>query len=325
MPPIVKTKNLVLKKPPATIQTIENYFTSNDIITTDQEGLLKALTAVGFPVPMATRFASDFFVVGDPDKYGWIDTEDFIQEYQRMQIFKSVRAIISNLANYDLDHDGQISKSELMVVFVEQMGPEYAARSLYRVFDSVDRDGNGLLSEEELQEWYQKEELKVREKRAKAQNHKNSSKPQALPKKVEVKIDHDVFRDLEPGTELPQEKLEEIWEKYDKDMSGELVTKELFNVVNDLFDALLIIAPLIMEPMLSAYKLPENVIASKIESMRTKFASVDRKEIAQLFMSALDKDNDGTVSKSEFMAQFNAALSSSYKLYGQGSVQGFVS
>jgi len=303
---IVKTKGLQLQPPVCSIQALEDYFHDKEILTTDANGLSAALKNMKFEEKQADKFAKDFFVVGDPDNYGWIDVEDFLGEYTRMLIFKAMRVLLSSLDTYDTDHDGEINADELKAVLDKMLGVEYSARKVFQILKAVDSDASGKMSESELQKWYTVEDAKIKKKR-KLVKRENKRRTQCY-KKTKPKTNHKVWKDLHLGTEISQEQLEEIWLKYDKDHSHTIDSKELQKIVKDLFNTLIDTVPLIMKPMLEGFGIEEKEIEAKIQETTAKFADADIKEVTKDFLAAMDSDNDGSVSKHEFFTTFNAAL-----------------
>lgn len=299
-----------LKAAPVTVQEMKDFFDEDGVFTFDQDHLAQCLKNE-FKLPNAKDMAKGFFRIADPHGDGWVDVEDFLEEYIRMQLFRSIRAIINNHEIYDTDKDGHISKQELKEVLSSQLGATDADRMTEKCFRAMDKDNSGDLSQQELKDWYAGEEESVKKHRkainAMDKEAKKKKRDKRKKQKEEVaSIAKDCFEEMPPGTELSFEELTAVWDKYDKDQSGRLDKEEMQNVLDDLFLSLQGHVGEHVRATLKAAGVGEDEIKMNIDEAVEKLQRMDTKKLASKFIKQMGGSKE--VSQEEFLEQFQVVL-----------------
>lgn len=229
------------------IEVMKTHFEDEGITTTDQKGLEDVLEALnkdkrfGFDEKTRKAYAKGFFrMAGDA---GWIDVEDFIDEFIRMNIFKAVRNVVKDMDAWDDDGDGGISQQELLLALSPLLGETEAARRVTYCFKKIDTNKDNMLTKKELQDWYKIEEQNLKDRRGgkkvlKETEHERKIRRQKRSQEA-TEIAGECFEGTLPvGTELTDVEIQAIWNKYDADDSGTIDGDEMDGLVRDLLQSL---------------------------------------------------------------------------------------
>eukprot|EP00471_Norrisiella_sphaerica_P012156 CAMPEP_0184494836 /NCGR_PEP_ID=MMETSP0113_2-20130426/29681_1 /TAXON_ID=91329 /ORGANISM="Norrisiella sphaerica, Strain BC52" /LENGTH=787 /DNA_ID=CAMNT_0026880741 /DNA_START=194 /DNA_END=2554 /DNA_ORIENTATION=- len=125
-----------------------------------KEETIKMLKLCGMKEKEAKRNVDDFFRIADTDNSGTISWEEFVEEYVRMQLAKSINDVHGYFHSVDKNGDGAIDMDEFKDCLVHMFGPVEAGRQARHLFESIDENGDGKIQLEELKKWYK---LRARE------------------------------------------------------------------------------------------------------------------------------------------------------------------
>lgn len=300
------TKGSQQKLPDAPIIYTEMEQAFEEVFCLDQDGLTDHLKEFGFK--NAKSMAKGFFRLATSDLPDdkWVDTSDFLEEYVRMQLFRSIRAIINNHELYDDDKNGRISRKELNDVLVSQLGVQKAQRLVDECFIKMDKDDSGDLCEDELKNWYKEQEDTVKAHRHTLKAMDRETKKKRREKKVRIKkACSDIARDfgeMPPGTELEQHELLVVWNKYDKDHSGTIDRGELQSILDDVIESLQSQLESHVRSTLLSAGFDETEIQSNVDEAKEKVAKINTAKLAKKFIEQMGED--GQVLQNEFLDKF---------------------
>lgn len=133
----------------------------------DDNGMISAgdlydlLMESGADDDKAASHVSGFYSKLKMDSDEFVNADDFLDEYMRMQNYVAMKQIQSLMTENDTNNDGSLNMDEFMMLLIKNVGAGEAAATTAKIFQEIDKDQNGSLSLEELATWYfQKEEIR---------------------------------------------------------------------------------------------------------------------------------------------------------------------
>lgn len=308
-----------LRPPPCSVQTMRDVFESKDCFTLDRDSMQKFLLEFGFSSHKAANHATNFFKKADAQGSGWVDVDDFINEFIRMQTYIAIREVVCNMAAYDADHSGDISRQELQAVLVVMLGIHDGAKKAASLFQTIHGDLSGSLSKEELLAWYKKEDARVRLQRqalpkAKQAAHQRGRRRKEKKVLARAKTEFlSFFSGLPLGTELSEEQLGAVWQRFDADKNGYIDSTEMVGLLGHLIAHMKLCCTALVTTTLEAYGLSAAEIALQISKLQAGLARLEPELLSPRFMELLDLDSDGHISLPEFLLSFNTVLVSAQR------------
>mmetsp|Transcript_47802 Transcript_47802/g.79190 ORF Transcript_47802/g.79190 Transcript_47802/m.79190 type:complete len:781 (+) Transcript_47802:128-2470(+) len=140
--------------------------------TVTEDTLIEILMAFGMDHQTAFEEAHYFFEVNDVTSSGVVDVDEFCTEYVKRQNFKLINCIRKNFVHIDVDSSHSLEKEELIQVLMGDTDYNFthheAVDQVKMIFKEVDENGDGMLTIEELEDWYAAEALRARKKREQA-------------------------------------------------------------------------------------------------------------------------------------------------------------
>jgi len=119
-----------------------------------QEKVAAALVSLGLDGTTAERHARDFFGYADPKHTGFVKVSDFVQEWTRMQIFKSVRYLLFLQQKRSQTTDQAVKSDEIKKVLSEQVGSEFGEKYYGDLLFLVESDGSKGVPMKDIALWY---------------------------------------------------------------------------------------------------------------------------------------------------------------------------
>jgi len=119
-----------------------------------QEKVVAALVSLGLDGTTAERHGRDFFGYADPKHTGFVKVEDFVHEWTRMQIFKSVRYLLHLQQKRSQSTDQAVKSDEIKKVLSEQLGSDVSEKQYLDLLYLVENDGSKGVPMKDIALWY---------------------------------------------------------------------------------------------------------------------------------------------------------------------------